>query len=140
MFMYGGAVKNTATDEFWEFNFTSSRWSPVAAVGTTKPFATVGHTAQVVGSFMFVFFGHSPTYGFLNTVQCFSFGESIFSRNSTKVQFIFSCVFFCTCFYNGWLIDKLHFNVVSYISKTFLDVFVGFMKNCLVMVSLMYMI
>lgn len=85
MFMLGGAVDNTATDEFWQFNLTASDWSKVRAVGTTKPFATVGHTAQVVGSLMFVFFGHSPTYGFLNTVQCFSFGESIFSRNCTKL-------------------------------------------------------
>lgn len=72
--MFGGIIKSTVTDELWQLNLDTNAWSKVSVLGTTKAFATVGHTTQIVESFMFVFFGYNPTYGFLNTVQCFSVG------------------------------------------------------------------
>lgn len=93
-------MKNTATDEFWRFNFTSHLWSHVAIVGATKPFVVVGHTAQVVGDRMFIFFGHSPVYGFLNTVQCFSFGEFHLARQSMIICTMKSAVKFLFLYFD----------------------------------------
>ena len=73
-YMFGGMVKNTVTDELWQLRLDTNVWSKVSVLGTTKALPAVGHTAQIVDGFMFVFFGYNPIYGFLNTVQCFSVG------------------------------------------------------------------
>jgi len=41
------------------------------------PLHSMGHTANVIASRMIVIFGHSPKYGYLNTVQEYHFGKEL---------------------------------------------------------------
>ena len=75
MYMYGGLVDNEITDELWLFNISAREWIPIGLelVKHSHPLSTylrvVGHTAHIIGDIMYVIFGHSPVYGYLNTVQ-----------------------------------------------------------------------
>ena len=73
--MYGGLKDNIITDELWLFNISASEWIPIdlALVKHSHILSTylrvVGHTAHIIGDKLYVIFGHSPVYGYLNTVQ-----------------------------------------------------------------------
>lgn len=93
--MYGG-VEDTGivSNELWAFDVSSKIWENVTVRadhcnGTglhsngshiCSPLKSAGHTATVVATRskksdrMIVIFGHSPVYGYLNTVQEFYFG------------------------------------------------------------------
>ncbi|KAH8291888.1 hypothetical protein KR054_001951 [Drosophila jambulina] len=96
IFMYGGVVKGQGiTNELWAFDVSARTWANIsvrsdsscnATGGTTAmcgPLHVAGHTATLVPGFgdknnyqyMVVIFGHSPNYGYLNTVQEFNFGS-----------------------------------------------------------------
>lgn len=86
----GGVV----TNELWAFDVSSQIWENVTvrsdhcnSTGHSSngsrlcgPLQSAGHTATVVltqskkSDRMIVIFGHSPIYGYLNTVQEFYFG------------------------------------------------------------------
>ncbi|XP_063239640.1 attractin-like protein 1 isoform X2 [Bacillus rossius redtenbacheri] len=84
IYVYGGTLeKGGVTSELWALDLTSRAWenvtvtppdcAPAAACG---PIALVGHSANVVfKEYMVVFFGYSPQYGIINTVQEFHFGN-----------------------------------------------------------------
>ena len=70
--MYG----NTVTNELWQFDLEEREWTlldPEAINEITKTeqnrLAVVGHSAHVVRGIMYIIFGHSPIYGYMNTVQ-----------------------------------------------------------------------
>ncbi|XP_069690268.1 attractin-like protein 1 isoform X2 [Periplaneta americana] len=94
IYMYGGVEENgVVSNELWAFDVSAKTWENITVrteqCNTTVSNATVlcgplrsaGHTATVVTSRtnkkserMIVIFGHSPTYGYLNTVQEYHFG------------------------------------------------------------------
>ncbi|XP_023034074.1 attractin-like protein 1 isoform X2 [Drosophila willistoni] len=92
IFLYGGVVKGQGiSNELWAFDVSAKTWELIAvktdtcnATGATMcgPLRVAGHTATLVPGFgdknnyqyMVVIFGHSPQYGYLNTVQEFNFG------------------------------------------------------------------
>ena len=70
--MFGGLEHITITDELWRLDLNKESWHLVN-VKTTSPahevMAVVGHTAHVIDGIMYVVFGHSPVFGYMNTVQ-----------------------------------------------------------------------
>lgn len=94
IFMYGGVFKNGGvTNELWAFDVSARNWENItvkaeacnssAGAMCPLPLASAGHTANIVpvhdGTaktqyFMIVIFGHSPIYGYLNTVQEYNLG------------------------------------------------------------------
>ena len=80
--MYGGLLGGAIiTDELWEFDLVSNEWTQIDlefikhAHPESTYFATSGHTAHVIDNTMYVIFGHSTVYGYLNTVQECNMGE-----------------------------------------------------------------
>jgi len=80
--MYGGLLGGAiVTDELWEFNVVTNHWTRInlQVIKRDHPesmyFATSGHTAHVIDGVMYVIFGHSAIYGYLNTVQECNLGE-----------------------------------------------------------------
>ncbi|KAK2177373.1 hypothetical protein NP493_601g02014 [Ridgeia piscesae] len=76
LYMYGGLLGGAiVTDELWEFNVVTNHWTRInlQVIKRDHPesmyFATSGHTAHVIDGVMYVIFGHSAIYGYLNTVQ-----------------------------------------------------------------------
>lgn len=94
IFMYGGVIQHgSVTNELWAFDVSARNWENItvkaeACNSSTSnmmcplPLASAGHTANIIpiydGAktqyFMIVIFGHSPIYGFLNTVQQYDLG------------------------------------------------------------------
>lgn len=101
--MYGGVIRGArgtgggrVCDEVWAFDVSARTWENItvrtpddcnATVEMCGPLRSAGHTATLVptwgdsaaarvvaGQRMYALFGHSPTFGFLNTVQEYSFG------------------------------------------------------------------
>ena len=77
--------------DLWTFDTTSRDWEKVQVLigecpGLCGPLAVVGHTAVTVPDLeiLLVFFGHSPTFGFLNTVQEYHFGSAGWSLVETR--------------------------------------------------------
>ncbi|XP_030564001.1 attractin-like protein 1 [Drosophila novamexicana] len=90
IFMYGGVIKSQGiTNELWAFDVSAKTWENITVKTDTcnstyfmcGPLHVAGHTATLVPGFgdknnyqyMVVIFGHSPQYGYLNTVQEFNF-------------------------------------------------------------------
>ena len=90
--MYGGTMRSGhVSRELWALDLNTLIWERVEtsqgqcmASEVAKlcgPINSMGHTAHVVVNRMIVIFGHSPKYGYLDTVQeCkkISFMELIF--------------------------------------------------------------
>lgn len=85
IFMYGGVVENsTVTNEIWAFDISSQVWENVTVheicnKSMCGPLKVAGHSANLIYTEdrkekMIVIFGHSPQYGYLNTVQEYNFG------------------------------------------------------------------
>ncbi|XP_063985474.1 attractin-like protein 1 isoform X1 [Diachasmimorpha longicaudata] len=86
IYMYGGVIENsTVTNELWAFDISAKVWENVTVRHHCNnrtmcgPLRVAGHTANLVHSHdrnekMVVIFGHSPQYGYLNTVQEYYFG------------------------------------------------------------------
>ena len=76
IYMYGGVMKSGhVSKELWSFNIVKQTWD-MEAVNTGRCIGEMcgeihcaGHTATLVENRMLVMFGHSPKYGFLDTVQ-----------------------------------------------------------------------
>ncbi|XP_055371628.1 attractin-like protein 1 [Condylostylus longicornis] len=91
IFMYGGVVpREGISGELWAFDVNAKTWENITVKtdycnGTFAmcgPLKVAGHTATLVPGFgdrsnyqfMVVIFGHSPQFGYLNTVQEYNFG------------------------------------------------------------------
>ena len=74
--MYGG-LRRVILDELWKFEIMTNSWSRVEvnAADQDNMIAVVGHTAHIIGGIMYVIFGHSPDYGYMNTVQEYNLSE-----------------------------------------------------------------
>ena len=106
IYMYGGTMRSGHTSkELWALNMTSLVWARVdtkqgscmggktEATGPHKgqqgpklcgPIHSMGHTATVQSNRMIVIFGHSPKYGYLDTVQEYHFKNKEWSVVSTS--------------------------------------------------------
>ena len=84
IYMYGGTMRSGhVSHELWALDLNSLIWERVEtsqgqcmASETAKlcgPINSMGHTAHVVANRMIVIFGHSPKYGYLDTVQEYHF-------------------------------------------------------------------
>ena len=86
IYMYGGVIANsTVTNEIWAFDVSAKIWENITVHDNCYnrsicgPLKVAGHTATLVQGHdkkekMVVIFGHSPHYGYLNTVQEYYFG------------------------------------------------------------------
>ena len=82
IYMFGGLKGKVITDELWELHLSKYEWTLISQDMIKlvhplrkEPLAVVGHTAHVIEGTMYVFFGHSPEYGYMNTVQLFQIGK-----------------------------------------------------------------
>jgi hypothetical protein len=84
--MYGGTMRSGHTSrELWALDLDLSSWDRVdvnsgqcMSNGDHKlcgPLHSMGQTANVIANRMIVIFGHSPKYGYINTVQEYHFGN-----------------------------------------------------------------
>ena len=73
--MFGGLLldTNTITSELWEYSLNQNTWSKVDFI--EHPLPVVGHTAHIIANLMYVFFGHNPTFGYLNNIQIYNMSE-----------------------------------------------------------------
>ncbi|XP_043480588.1 attractin isoform X2 [Leptopilina heterotoma] len=84
IYLYGGVIQNsTVTNELWAFDVSAKVWENVTVHDECSnrsmcgPLKVAGHTANLVHGKtekMVIIFGHSPQYGYLNTVQEYHFG------------------------------------------------------------------
>lgn len=94
IFMYGGVISGKGVcDELWAFDVSAKSWENITVKaadvcnGTHTmcgPLKSAGHSATLVPGYdtaakinyqyMVVIFGHSPKFGYLNTVQEYTFG------------------------------------------------------------------
>ncbi|XP_012270635.1 attractin-like protein 1 isoform X2 [Orussus abietinus] len=86
IYLYGGVIQNsTVTNELWAFDVSAKVWENVTVRDNCNnkticgPVQVAGHSANLVQDFskkekMVVIFGHSPHYGYLNTIQEYYFG------------------------------------------------------------------
>ncbi|CAH1784738.1 unnamed protein product, partial [Owenia fusiformis] len=74
IYLYGGLIYNTISNELWKYTINENTWELLnPKMNSSIPlYAVVGHTAHIIGDVMYVIFGHSPTYGYLNTVLEFN--------------------------------------------------------------------
>lgn len=96
IWLYGGILKNgTVSSELWKFEISTFTWTLINTYSQIQPYssssvpstlyfgqdpfccpiATTGHSATLFNDKMIVIFGYNPTYGFLNNVQQYDFGE-----------------------------------------------------------------
>lgn len=66
LYLFGGVSGQHVESRLWIYNITNNTWS-FHDYDETE--AVAGHSAVVVGDVMHVIFGHSPVYGYLNSVQ-----------------------------------------------------------------------
>lgn len=103
IFMYGGVVQGKGVcDELWAFDVSAKTWENItvksdpcnATYAMCGPLKSAGHTATLVPGYdsatkanyqyMVVIFGHSPQFGYLNTVQEYTFGTREWKVVSTS--------------------------------------------------------
>ncbi|TMS36219.1 hypothetical protein L596_003438 [Steinernema carpocapsae] len=77
IYVFGGVLDGgNATNELWSFNTSSLQWTLEThgnASHSAIPLAVAGHTAHVISSEMYVFFGYNIFFGFVHRVQIYSF-------------------------------------------------------------------
>uniref|UniRef100_A0A8D8HL17 Attractin n=1 Tax=Culex pipiens TaxID=7175 RepID=A0A8D8HL17_CULPI len=105
IFMYGGVVegsKGGVCGELWAFDVSAKIWENITVkaepcnetYAMCGPLKSAGHTATLISNFeggkkghsqrMVVIFGHSPQFGYLNTVQEYNFGTREWKIVRTK--------------------------------------------------------
>lgn len=91
IFMYGGVIAHKGVcGELWAFDVSAKIWENITVKAEPcnithsmcGPLESAGHTATIIpegskkinSKYMVVIFGHSPIFGYLNTVQEYNFG------------------------------------------------------------------
>ena len=76
MYLCGGTLEDgEVSDELWVSNAPYERWRSVPSADGSKMVGVSGHSIHVVDGTLFVFFGHSPTLGYINFIQRFNLGR-----------------------------------------------------------------
>jgi hypothetical protein len=82
LYMFGGInSEGTVLADLWTFSTVDQQWTLIAAKSTHRnchvelcaPLAVIGHSATLVGDRMYAIFGYNPRFGYLNTIQEYSF-------------------------------------------------------------------
>ena len=68
LYVFGGRIKQKATNELWSFNTQTLHWSLLPSLGNS-PLSVAGHSATLVVSKMIVLFGYGPQRGYTDKVQ-----------------------------------------------------------------------
>lgn len=101
IYMYGGVIgKKGVCNELWAFDVSARTWENVTVKydpcnsSLCGPLKSTGHTATLVSGhnsstntdyqYMVVIFGHSPHFGYLNTVQEYTFSTRTWQIISTR--------------------------------------------------------
>lgn len=103
IYMYGGvAGQKGVCNELWAFDVSAKTWENItvkyescnSSYAMCGPLKSTGHTATLVPGhdsatntdykYMVVIFGHSPNFGYLNTVQEYSFSTRTWQIINTK--------------------------------------------------------
>ncbi|KAL1137929.1 hypothetical protein AAG570_009624, partial [Ranatra chinensis] len=97
IYMYGGVkAGGIVCNELWAFDVSAKSWEnitvraePCNVTSLCGPLKSAGHTATLVTNSrnverMIVIFGHSPIYGYLNSVQEYHFGTREWSIVKTS--------------------------------------------------------
>ena len=74
LYIHGGVSGQHIESRMWVFNITSSSWSYHDYNNT---FALAGHSAIILDDVMYIIFGHSPLYGYLNRIHEVNLGKCI---------------------------------------------------------------
>lgn len=56
------------------------------------PIAVVGHTANIIDSYMYIFLGYNPLYGYINLVQKFNLADNSWSIVERKGSHVEGCI------------------------------------------------
>ncbi|XP_073467126.1 attractin [Aquarana catesbeiana] len=82
LYMYGGKIDATGnvTNQLWVFHVHNESWVQILP-NIKEQYAVVGHSSHIVnvtdgGLVMLVFFGHCPMYGYISSVQQYSFATN----------------------------------------------------------------
>ncbi|KAL6723292.1 hypothetical protein Aduo_018313 [Ancylostoma duodenale] len=90
LFMFGGVIdRRNITSELWSFDIHSREWKKEGGDNTdlmVPPLSVAGHTAHVIGSEMYIFFGYHPEIGFVHNVQVYNFETGRWRFGNTKDQ------------------------------------------------------
>ena len=77
-------AENLVREDLWSFDIGTLLWHKhLPTFGEAR--AVVGHTAHMIDGIMYVIFGHSPIYGYMNTVQECNMSKCLFINSSFKV-------------------------------------------------------
>ncbi|VDL83459.1 unnamed protein product [Nippostrongylus brasiliensis] len=96
LMMFGGVIeRKNITNELWSLDLHKKVWKKESDENNdlmksekvkVPPLAVSGHTAHVIGSEMFVFFGYHPEIGFVHNVQIYNFETGKWRFGNTKDQ------------------------------------------------------
>ena len=89
--MYGGIHGQYVLSELWQYNISMNRWTQMVIQPGDVARAVVGHTAHVVDNIMYIFFGHSSIYGYVNSVQECNLGRFCIGVKSELAFLIHKC-------------------------------------------------
>ncbi|KAK3590248.1 hypothetical protein CHS0354_041323 [Potamilus streckersoni] len=66
LYIYGGVSNRIVQNDLWIYRIAERKWEYKKP---NQSIAVAGHTAVVVGHMMYIIFGHSPRYGYMNIIQ-----------------------------------------------------------------------
>ncbi|ESO82825.1 hypothetical protein LOTGIDRAFT_108840, partial [Lottia gigantea] len=80
IYMYGGVSEGLVFNDLWKYDIVLSNWTQL----TSSRYNISGHTAHIFDGTMFVFFGYSPKYSYLNIVQEYDIATDIWRVSETN--------------------------------------------------------
>uniref|UniRef100_A0A183D716 Kelch domain-containing protein 10 n=1 Tax=Gongylonema pulchrum TaxID=637853 RepID=A0A183D716_9BILA len=93
LYMFGGVIdERIVTNELWSLDLGTLEWTLETASNNASdaiPSAVAGHAAHLIGDEMLIFYGHSPYFGFMYTIQKFKISTkrwSIVPDNGPHIQ------------------------------------------------------
>ena len=95
--MYGGVSGKHIESVLWSYNITTDHWS---SREYNVSHAMAGHSAVLIDSKMYIIFGHSPVYGYMNKVQVMDLGRCLWwgvclnidkNANTTYLRYTGTC-------------------------------------------------
>lgn len=103
VFIYGGLALNNSvldtlsvldTKEHTIVQISSGKRpkSTTAEEDFAAPIAVVGHTANIIDSYLYIFLGYNPLYGYLNVVQKLDLADNSWSMVERKGAFVDGCI------------------------------------------------
>lgn len=77
--MFGGVIdERIVTNELWSLDLGTLEWTLENTnnnASDAMPGAVAGHAAHLIGDEMLVFYGHSPYFGYMYSIQKYKISE-----------------------------------------------------------------